>query len=213
MTSRQPSRRSGTGAISNDAEVDQQRAVVLAVQRGELVEQAGVRARPTRSPTREHKPRQRRADPSPARPRRASRARRQATSSAAEEDRPEPRGTVPLISQARADEREAGALQLGDDAAHERAPAARGGGGSDSAKLVVLAEIERRARRSRAAAAPRAHGHALADRERQREAVVVVGVLADQVDASGGERAPRSRGTGDRLAQGARRSPPAWRRR
>ena len=86
-------------------------------------------------------------------------------------------------------------------AAHERAPAGRGLRGR-RARTRRARRDRARTRTTRSCSGVRrarrlgADGDALGDRERQREPVVVVGVLADQVDASGGERA--------RCAQAAR---------
>ena len=73
---------------------------------------------------------------------------------------------------------------------------------------VVLAEVERAGLDPVAVESARGDGDAALDRERQREAAVVVGVLADQVDAAGAARRDpltpsRARITRDRL--GARR--------
>jgi hypothetical protein len=74
---------------------------------------------------------------------------------------------------------------------HERAPALRPTWLGER-ELVALAEVERvRLEQSPAVLLRcerlRTNGDALGDRERQREALVVVGVLADQVDAPRGE--------------------------
>ncbi len=70
-------------------------------------------------------------------------ARQSATSSAAEEESPAPRGTSPAISQMRAAEREPARGELGDDAAHERPPATARRRARASSELVALAEIAR----------------------------------------------------------------------
>ena len=118
--------------------------------------------------------------------------------------RPRRRGRCPArscraIVSARARQRDAERAQLADRAADERPPAVgrlRVAGGEP----VALARG-----RSRGASiwppvsGSAAHGDPVGDRERQREAVVVVGVLADQVDPPGRER-------GDAL-QSPRREP------
>ena len=83
--------------------------------------------------------------------------------------------------------------ELGDRPAHERPPAARGRG-RRPARTRRARPRSRAYARSRSPGEPArrclgAHGDALGDRERQREPLVVVGVLADQVDAAGRERA------------------------
>src|SRR5207302_9135228 len=93
--------------------------------------------------------------------------------------------------QLRADEREPGACELGDGAPHVAAPPVRAGR-VRKREFIALAEVARV--RCDAVGAARAAGlhadrDARGDRERQREAVVVVGVLANQVDAAWSERA------------------------
>src|SRR3954471_2549042 len=82
----------------------------------------------------------------------------------------------------------AGPPQLGDDAADERAPAI-GRAVVVEREAVALAEVERLGLDRPLGAGGRLDRDAGGDRERQAEAVVVVGVLADQVDAPGPEGA------------------------
>jgi hypothetical protein len=117
---------------------------------------------------------------------------------------------------------EAGAGELGGDAADEGAPA---GGGVDviECEVVLLAEIERAGVDVRDAAfvavdaaatvETRAAGDAVGDGEGQGEPLVVVGVLADEVDATGGEGAAVASGHGRWPRAGWRRTPRAGRRR
>ena len=136
-------------------------------------------------------------DPSPAALEASSEsARHSATSSAAEEDRPAPCSQIAADLQARAHQRNAGSPQLGGGAPHERAPALRAGDLGEL-ELVQLVEVARVGVDALGAGRVglgrlRAHDHALGDRERQREALVVVGVLADQVHAPGREARPRA---------------------
>ena len=117
-----------------------------------------------------------------------------AASSAAEEERPLPRGRSPVISSA------PGASVVAGGAAARRPCRART---RASPSRALGRRRTRRARRGRArrprsaSARRRGDGDAAVDRERHREPVVVVGVLADQVDAAGAER-------DDPLRQGAR---------
>ena len=67
-------------------------------------------------------------------------------------------------------------------ASRRRRPGRASANASRSPRSVATASIRG------SASASRADRDALADRERQREPLVVVGVLADQVDAAGGER-------------------------
>ncbi len=212
-TRRQPSRRSGTGSTSSVSEVDQQRVLGRAEQRGELVEQAGLRAHPVVLHARAQ-PRQSRSRRVPRRSRAPRRAGGELVEREAQRDLQRRRGGQPgalrhvagdLELRRRAGEARPG--ELGDASAHEGAPAARG--------LDRRAPRTRRARRGRARAASMQRGRRPAPRRAGRRTVtpsaiakgsarpvVVVGVLADQVDAAGRE-APRcaQRGTGDRLAQ------------
>ena len=66
----------------------------------------------------------------------ASRARHSATSSAADEDSPEPRGTVPVISSRAPDQRTPGGAELADGAAGEGPPAGDGGDGVQGEGVV-----------------------------------------------------------------------------
>src|SRR3954470_13686643 len=93
---------------------------------------------------------------------------------------------VALDREAGRRERVSGVLELRDHPAHERAPALRGVAVVER-EGVALAEV---ARLGLDAALPerRGDGDAAVDRERQREALVVVGVLADQVHAAGAAR-------------------------
>ncbi len=209
---------------SSVREVDAQRAVGLR-RTARRAGRAGRSARrPSRSPRARTAARLRACRALPARtlvarrrsaggsrsPASASSARHSATSSAAEEDSPAPRGRSPPICSARAGRRRAGVAQLGDGAAHERAPAVARARRSSSANVVVARRGRRRARLTRRSALARARDDdALRDRERQREAAVVVGVLADQVDAPGRERrgALRRHGRSPRAAR--RPTPPA----
>ena len=99
-------------------------------------------------------------------------------------------------------------LELGGHADHERAPAALALALADG-EGEVLVEVARVRADHEVVAGDGVDANALRDRERQREAAVVVGVLADQVDASGAERgdALRRHGRSPRAAQ--RRSPRA----
>ena len=140
-----------------------------------------------------------------------SRARQSAVSSAADEERPEPWGTSPSKLEARGDELDAGGAELRDRAAHERAPAVRRLGRGER-ELVALAEVARLGLDAVAVEPGGGHRDAAVDRERQREPAVVVGVLADQVDAARAARPnrrqssrPRPGGPGDDAARGGRR--------
>ena len=116
----------------------------------------------------------------------ANSASTRATSSAADDDRPAPRGTVPGDLERRPTERHAGAEQLAGGPADEPAPATRRLHGGER-EAVALAQIGRRRVDPRRIERRRTDGHPFADRERQREPLVVVGVLADQVGATGSE--------------------------
>ena len=94
---------------------------------------------------------------------------------------------VPAELQASADKRNARAGELGDDTPHERTPAGRGRGLCQR-ELVTLVQVARvgvhKLLAGRAAGRGLgAHCDALGDRERQGQPEVVVGALADQVDA------------------------------
>ena len=166
------------------AEVDPQRALGLAEQRGDLVEQAGLCADPVvldpRAELRQLDPVGR---PAPAS---ASSASTSATSSAAEDDSPAPRGTVPRIS-SRADERRTRRPAAPPAAPRTNARQPRTGSRRSRAKGRAVQVAANASIRSRSARL-RPHRDALVDRERQRETLVVVGVLADQVHPSGGKR-------------------------
>ena len=174
-------------------EVDPQRAALLAEQRRELVEQAGLGADPVvldaraqlgqldvgRAPRR---PR-RRAARGTARPRARPRS-----------ERPEPCAARRLDDRSRAGASSTpAAVELRHRAAHERAPAV----GAARGRRAGTSSVSPRSMRHHldAVAAQRLGGHrdAAVDRERQREPAVVVGVLADQVDAAGAARADASR--------------------
>ena len=114
----------------------------------------------------------------------ASRASASAASSAADEERPEPCSRSPSIGQPGGPQREAGGAQLGHHAAREGAPA-RGPFRRGQRERVLLAEVERANLDLVAGERLGGDRDAALDRERQREAVVVVGVLADQVHAAG----------------------------
>ena len=155
-TSRQPPRRSGTGSTCSVRKSMQQRGVGRAVERGELVEQAGVRAHPVVLHARAQPGE---LDRDRAR-RRAGRSRVRARSArGTARPRAPPRRTgprraaaSPLISQARADEREARARELGDGRrARTRASRPRGGG-SPSANSSLLVEVAARSASTRAGA-------------------------------------------------------------
>ena len=79
-----------------------------------------------------------------------------ATSSAAEEDRPAPRGTLPVDLEPRAAHGHARALQLGDRAAHERPPAGAPASGQRAGSCRARSRSAARASicRSAVAAAP-----------------------------------------------------------
>ncbi len=144
------------------AEVDPQRRIGRSVEGCQLVEHPCLGADPVvldaraqacdrdpveRLATSGAQPRLRRR-PRPAAPpdggasRRVCRARHRATSSAAEEDRPAPCSRSPPISRRAPTERNAGSLQLGGRAPHERAPALRWGD-IDELELVHLVEVAR----------------------------------------------------------------------
>ena len=171
------------------AEVDPHRPIALAEQRGELVEQTGLRADPVvldpraelrqldpvelrRVGERDQRERQRDLERGRGRQARRRAARRRRSRSRA------PRSGTPAR------------CELAGRAAHERA--------TSRAPARGPVELERVVARSRSGAigldpcaptsAVGAHRHAVRDRERQREPLVVVGVLADQVDPPGGER-------------------------
>ncbi len=196
------------------AEVDAQRGVGRAVERGELVEQAGVGSDPVVLDARAQ-PRDvgavQRTDAAvmPAvallaalvcAVARCARARAELDQGEAQRDLERGGGGEAGAGRqlagevdAGADEREAFAGELGDGPVHERAPAV-GGLGRRGRELVALVEIARvRVHAVRVGRIARkgvgADGDAFGDRERQRETFVVVGVLADQVDAPGRERA------------------------
>ena len=105
-----------------------------------------------------------------------------------------------------------GSLELGDDSPHERPPTLAGGNVAQRKNRSSSPGRRRSTSRSHAplpAPAGRACARTvtpLGDREGKGEAEVVVGVLADQVDAARGKRGARSDGTGDRLAR-PRRTP------
>ena len=104
---------------------------------------AGRAARSRRRPSRSRPAS--RASPAPAgraprRPPTPSSARHSAVSSAAEEDRPAPRGTSPENADARRDQLDARRGELGDDAAREGAPAL-GAAGVGEREGVALAEV------------------------------------------------------------------------
>ena len=190
-----------------------------AEQRRELVEQPGLRADPlvlhARAQPRDSMPverssgRGRQALSSSSgctrSPARASSARHSATSSAAEEDRPAPRGRSPPICRLAPGDR-ARVGQLGDGAAHERAPALDTRAVCQRERILLI-EIDGMRTNAALGARLRCDDDALGDRERQRQAAVVVGVLADQVDAPRGERAGALRRHG-RSPRAARRPTP-----
>ncbi len=127
----------------------------------------------------------------PREPRSAS-ARHSATSSAAEEDRPAPGGSWPLIStRAATSGKPARVSSATLPRTNARQPGA--GSGSSERELVALVEIACVGTDAPGAGGVRrlrlgAHGHPFGDRKRQRQPLVVVGVLADQVHAPGRER-------------------------
>ncbi len=89
--------------------------------------------------------------------------------------------------QAAAAQRDPAGRELGGRAAHERAPAVGRLGGWPSAKRSCSSRSSARASIASPVERLGRHPHAALDRERQAEAVVVVGVLADQVDPPRGE--------------------------
>ena len=111
-----------------------------------------------------------------------------ATSSAADDERPAPRGTVPVISSAGAGGANSRGGELGDDAMDERPPPGGRARGSVGLEPVGLGEVQRVRLDAPVARRRRAYGDPLGDGERQGQAVVVVGELADQVEAPGSER-------------------------
>ena len=160
----------------------------LAEQRRDLVEQAGVGADPlvlhARAQARELEAVGRRdvgarpAGPGTARP--PARPTRTAPSRAARS---------PVISSRAADQRQPAALQLGDRAARKRPPARPTGATASQRERVVRVQVGgARPGSGRSSVRAARDGDPVADRERQRQALVVVGVLADQVDAPGRER-------------------------
>ena len=123
VTSCEPAELERDRAHLERAEVDPQRAVGLAEQRRDLVEQAGLRAHPVvLDPRAQLAPA---PDDRAGAPLTANSASTSATSSAADDDRPAPRGTVAGDLERRATERHAGAEQLAGRAPDERPPAAR----------------------------------------------------------------------------------------
>ncbi len=94
--------------------------------------------------------------------------------------------------QARGQQREPGSAELGDRAVDVGAPALRRDRVLER-EAVALVEVGGECLDERLAAVPLerggAHLHALGDREGQREPAVVIGVLADHVDAAGRESA------------------------
>ena len=117
----------------------------------------------------------------------ASRARHSAVSSAADEASPMPRGRSPLISR-----RAPGSSIPADDssAATPRTNARQPLAGSTAprVKRSLSPQIERSGVDHPGLGSLGHDGHAPLDRERQAEPEVVVGVLADQVDAAGAAR-------------------------
>ncbi len=104
---------------------------------------------------------------------------------------------VALDRQPRGRELDAGGGELATvPRTNARQPSARGGSGER--ERVALAEVARLRLDAVAVQPLGGHGDAAVDRERQREPAVVVGVLADQVDAAGAARADANRDYRDR---------------
>ena len=134
-------RSSGTARVDEVAAVEAQR-VALAGRTARRAGRAGRSAAPTQSfSTREHSRASSRRSPS-ASPASASSASASAVDSAAEEDRPLPRGRSPAIVRRRAAERVAGRAQLARPSrARRRASPRRSRRGAASVEAVVLAEV------------------------------------------------------------------------
>ena len=130
----------------------------------------------------------------------ANNARQSDTASAAEDDRPLPWGTSPVIasrapptgspaacSSATAPRTNARQPSVGPGPTHGRPTAGHPPTIIGELESVFLTEVERLRLDPRLADRCAGDTNAEGDRERQRQAVVVVGVLADQVDPSGSE--------------------------
>ena len=87
------------------------------------------------------------------------------------------------------------AQELGRDAPHERAPALARRDVGVERERVVLPQVGGVRGDRVVGAVGRLHRHARGDGERQAQAVVVVGVLADEVHAAGPEGADRAHRT------------------
>ena len=180
------------GSQLERGEVDPQRRARAAVQRRELVEQARLRPDPVVLDARAE-PGQLgavglvRAGDGEQRQAERGLERRRGGQAGALRD-------VARERQPRAADLDARRAQLRHRPAHERPPAVRAAG-RGGVEAVGLAEVARL--RADLAAGERLgfDRDATVDRERQREAAVVVGVLADQVDAAGAERADHARRT------------------
>ena len=176
------------------AEVDPQRVALLA-RRGRRAGRAGRSRAPTQSfSTREHS-----FASSTRSPGSSSSARHSAALQRGGGGQPGAVREVALDREPARADLVAGGAQLGDRAAHERAPAARARPAPSSANSSRSPRSAARASIRSPRAAARRDRHAAVDRERQREAVVVVGVLADQVHAAGA--------AGDDAAQAISRAP------
>ena len=196
MTSVQSPRSSGNRSTARLREVDAQDVGFLAQQRRELVQQPGLGADPVvlhaRAELRQLAQVLRRGVAGEGQQRERQRGLERGA-----RGEPAPARQVAGEHEMRRPQLVARRLQLGDHPAVEVLPAPHP---LRLGELVVLAEVERvdlPARRRR-----RGHRHPALDRERHRQPAVVVGVLADQVDPAGAERADH-----ERLISGRERRP------
>ena len=166
------------------AEVDAQRVALAGEQRRGLVEQAGLRAHPAVLDARAD-PRERQAvDVVGVRQRQQREAQR--ALQRGRRRQPGARGHVAGDLELDRGDGQARGGELGHRAAHEGTPAARGWRGVER-EAVLLADVESARHDLLAVARLSPHRDPEADRERQAEPGVVVGVLADEVDAPGCE--------------------------
>jgi hypothetical protein len=164
------------------AEVDPERVPGLRAQRGELVQEAGLRPDPVVLDARAELRDRDAVVGLIAEQREAQRGGERGGGG-----QPRALGQVAGDRDPRRVDLVAAGLQLGDHAAHERAPALAAAHGVE-VELVLFAEVIGAGVEALAAELLRRDRHAAVDREREREAVVVVGVLADQVDPAGTKR-------------------------
>ncbi len=116
-----------------------------------------------------------------------------AHSMAADEDRPAPSGTSEVSTRSAPADGVAGPLQRPDHAGKVGVPAGASGDELVLPELDGLVEVDRAEPPASVGARSRCDVGGLRQRERQDEAVVVVGVLTDQVDAA--RCGPDSRGS------------------